>query len=78
MAEASGATIVEYFQASDDPRIERTKRHRLFDIVTIAICGTFCGADNWVDIELFGNCNEELSRKILNNSSGWTLSTFQT
>ena len=37
------------------PRIDRTKRHKLLDIVTIAISGTICGADNWVDIELFGN-----------------------
>ena len=26
------------------------------DIVTIALCATICGADSWVDIELFGNC----------------------
>ena len=54
MVEATGAPIAEYFAALDDPRIERTKRHKLLDIVTIAICGTICGADNWVDIELFG------------------------
>ena len=59
MVEATGAPIVEYFAALDDPRIDRTKRHKLLDIVTIAICGTICGADNWVDIELFGNCKEE-------------------
>ena len=56
MVEATGAPIVEYFAALDDPRIDRTKRHNLLDIVTIAICGTICGADDWVDIELFGNC----------------------
>ena len=58
MVEATGAPIVEYFAALDDPRIDRTKRHKLLDVVTIAICGTICGADNWVDIELFGNCKE--------------------
>ena len=56
MVEATGAPIVEYFAALEDPRIDRSKRHKLLDIVTIAICGTICGADNWVDIELFGNC----------------------
>ena len=59
MVEATGAPIGEYFAALDDPRIDRSKRHKLLDIVTIAICGTICGADNWVDIELFGNCKEE-------------------
>ena len=46
MVDAIGAPLVEYFQALDDPRIDRTKRHHLLDIVSIAICGTICGADN--------------------------------
>ena len=43
------------------------------DIVTIAICGTICGADNWVDIELFGKCGkckEEWFRTFLELSNG--------
>ena len=59
MVEAVGAPIVEYFAALKDPRIDRSKRHNLLDIGTIAICGTICGADNWVDIELFGKCKPE-------------------
>ena len=55
MVQATGAPIAEYFAALDDPRIDRTKRHKLLDIVTIAFCATICGADSWVDIELFGN-----------------------
>ena len=51
MVEATGASIAEHFAALDDPRIDRTKRHKLLDIVAIAICGTICGADSWVDIE---------------------------
>ena len=60
MVQATGAPIAEYFAALDDPRIDRTKRHKLLDIVTIALCATICGADSWVDIELFGNCKEEV------------------
>ena len=37
-----------------DPRIERTKRHQLLDIITIALCGVICGADGWVEVEAFG------------------------
>ena len=70
MIEATGAPIVEYFAALDDPRIERTKRHNLLDIVTIATCGTICGADNWVDIELFGNCKEEWFKSFLELPNG--------
>ena len=49
MVQATGAPIAEYFAALDDPRIDRTKRHKLLDIVTIALCATICGADSWVD-----------------------------
>ena len=70
MVDAIGAPLVEYFQALDDPRIDRTKRHHLLDIVSIAICGTICGADNWVDIELFGNCKEEWFRTFLELPNG--------
>lgn len=38
----------------EDPRVDRTKRHKLIDILTIAICGVICGADSWVGIELYG------------------------
>ena len=47
-------SIVQHFGKVKDPRINRTKLHELLDIIIIAICGVICGADNWVDIELFG------------------------
>ena len=70
MVEVVGAPMVEYFSGLDDPRIERAKRHNLLDIVTIAICGAICGADNWVDIELFGKCKEEWCRTFLELPNG--------
>lgn len=47
-------TIAEHFQNIKDPRVERTKAHKLIDIITIAICATICGAEGWVDIENYG------------------------
>ena len=89
MVQATGAPIAEYFAALDDPRIDRTKRHKLLDIVTIALCATICGADSWVDIELFGNCKEEWFKSFLElpngipsmipsatSSPAWTQSSF--
>ena len=70
MVEVTGAPIAGYFAALDDPRIDRTKRHKLLDIVTIAICATICGADSWVDIELFGNCKEEWFKSFLELPNG--------
>jgi predicted transposase YbfD/YdcC len=47
--------IEEHFSKVEDPRIDRTKEHKLIDIIAIAICGVICGAEGWTDIENFGN-----------------------
>lgn len=39
-------TLVEHFGEIEDPRIERNKRHKLIDILTIAILAVICGADS--------------------------------
>ena len=47
--------IEEHFSKVSDPRKDRTKDHKLIDIIVIAICAVICGAEGWVDIENFGN-----------------------
>ena len=47
--------IEEHFRKVNDPRTDRTKHHKLIDMIAIAICAVICGAEGWVDIELFGN-----------------------
>jgi predicted transposase YbfD/YdcC len=47
-------SIDKHFANIKDPRIERTKRHQLIDILIIAICAVICGADNWEEVLLFG------------------------
>lgn len=46
--------IEEHFSKVSDPRVERTKEHKLIDLIAIAICAVICGAEGWVDMELFG------------------------
>jgi predicted transposase YbfD/YdcC len=46
--------IEDHFSRVRDPRVERTKEHKLIDMIAIAICAVICGAEGWVDIELFG------------------------
>jgi predicted transposase YbfD/YdcC len=46
--------IHHVFADLPDPRIERSKRHQLLDLLTIALCGVLAGADNFVEIEEFG------------------------
>jgi predicted transposase YbfD/YdcC len=48
------AAISNHFASLEDPRIDRTKLHQLLDIIVIAICAIICGADDWVEVELFG------------------------
>ncbi len=33
-----GRGLLDHFEALEDPRIERSKRYSLLDIITIAIC----------------------------------------
>lgn len=51
--------IGQHFAELDDPRFERGKRHRLTEIITIALCGVICGAESWVEIEHFGNAKRD-------------------
>jgi len=62
--------LASHFASLKDPRIERTKRHKLLDIIIIAICGTICGADGWVEIEQFGKEKEEWLKTILELPNG--------
>lgn len=65
MAKHSAASIELHFGDLKDPRVDRTKRHKLLDIVVITICGVVCGADDWVSIEEFGNAKVQWFRQFL-------------
>ncbi|MCY3691442.1 MAG: ISAs1 family transposase [Chloroflexota bacterium] len=65
MAQPPKATILDYFADLDDPRVERTRHHKMVDILAIAICATICGADSWVHIELFGKSKREWFQSFL-------------
>ena len=54
MADTVNASIVEHFQSLEDPRLERTKKHHLLDILVIAVCTLLTGGDGFQDMELFG------------------------
>lgn len=63
-------TIADYFSAIDDPRIERSKQHKLIDIITIAICAVICGAEGWTDIETYGVTKYEWLKQFLELPNG--------
>jgi len=53
-----------------DPRIDRTKLHKLLDIVVIAICAVIAGADNWEDIAEFGQAKVDWFKRFLELPNG--------
>lgn len=70
MDEQTGTSIERHFADLQDPRIERTKRHKLLDIVVLAICGVICGADDWVSIQEFGEAKLEWFQGFLELPNG--------
>src|SRR5918912_1447540 len=70
MEEASKKSLQSVFEGVEDPRIDRTKRHQLLDIIVIAILAVLCGAEGWVDIEAFGNAKEEWLKSFLELPNG--------
>ncbi len=63
-------TIADHFLEMEDPRVDRTKRHKLIDILTIAICAVICGADSWVAIETYGCAKYEWLKAFLELPNG--------
>ena len=63
-------SLHDHFASLSDPRIDRTKRHLLLDILTIAICAVICGADSWVEIEEFGTAKGAWLRTFLELPNG--------
>jgi len=70
MDEFPDSSLLAHFADLKDPRIERTKKHKLIDIVAIAICGVICGADNWIEIAYFGEVKEAWLRQFLELPNG--------
>jgi predicted transposase YbfD/YdcC len=61
----AGCSFQAHFAALPDPRTGPATRHALLDVVTIAVCAVVCGADSWVDVELFGTSKEPWLRSFL-------------
>lgn len=51
--------IADAFADLVDPRIDRTKRHQLLDVLTIALCGMLSGAENWVEIAAWAEAKKD-------------------
>ena len=63
-------SILEHFAVIPDPRVERTRKHKLGDILAIAVCAVICGAECWTHIAEFGRANEAWFRSFLDLAHG--------
>ena len=64
MEQNPAATLAEHFSELEDPR-RYNKRHRLHDIIVIAICAAICGADDWITVEDFGHAKRSWFEEFL-------------
>ena len=48
------ASFHDHFQGLTDPRVERTRKHPLVNLLFIAVCGVLSGANSFAAIHEFG------------------------
>lgn len=66
MSGAPSVSIVPFFQDLPGPRRDcRNKKHRLIDILVIALCGVIAGCESAVEIEAYGREKEAWLRTFL-------------
>jgi predicted transposase YbfD/YdcC len=63
-------TLIEHFSILEDPRDPSKCRHKLIDIVVVAVAAVLCGADDLTSIEGFGKAKIEWFRRFLDLENG--------
>lgn len=70
MAGQPSFSLLHHFATLNDPRMQRTQRHKLFDIIALTICAVICGCKNWVEIEIYGKKKQEWLQTFLELPNG--------
>jgi hypothetical protein len=70
MEPSAAQALTTHFASLPDPRVERTKRHPLLSIVTIALCAVIAGADSWDSIAAFGELRQSWFARFLDLPHG--------
>jgi predicted transposase YbfD/YdcC len=53
------SSVQRHFGDLPDPRSDHGKRYPLDALITIAICGVICGAEDWVGVAAFGEAKRD-------------------
>jgi len=70
MNEKPLASIEACFGDIHDPRVQGRCDYPLIEIITIAICAVVAGADNWTEVETFGQNKEDWLKQFLELEHG--------
>lgn len=62
--------LVKYFQALEDPRVERQKLHSLSDILFIVFCGVLCGSESCRDLVDYAESKLDFIRRYIPLKNG--------
>lgn len=62
--------FIEHFSVLPDPRVDRTKKHSLIDVLFIGVCTVICGGEGFTDMEDFAIAKEDWLRKYLDLPGG--------
>ncbi len=65
MSVAFVGKIYEHFENVTDPRVNRGANYPLVEMVFVALCGTICDCNSWVDVAQFGRAKLGWFRKFL-------------
>jgi predicted transposase YbfD/YdcC len=69
-AQPSVASIKKHFRHLHDPRVTGRTKHRLIDLLVLALCGIIANCDDWPDIALFAKQREAWFRRFLSLPGG--------
>ncbi len=64
------ARVLRSFASLPDPRMKRTRKHELPDLLVIAICAILGGADGWVQVGLFADAKRKWFETFLRLPNG--------
>ena len=70
MVREGSASFEQHFQDLQDPRVERTRRHPLINVVFMAVCGVLSGANSIAGIHEFAIDRRSWFSRYLDMSNG--------